>query len=219
MESEAKKIEENHDDILRSTLENGSYTKLYSFKHIINAFAVRTTPSQVLLLLQKYISRFNLWFGKPAITLFWYLQAKKLMKTKGVKAVEEDKGVKLMTTYTPDFLELPKQVWPKISSDGDRRAGEDIVIGFVDTGINPTHPSFALDLTNPFSSNLSRLNFSGDCEIGPLFPVGSCNGKIISARFFSAGARASGALNSSLDILSPFDASGHGRYKNDFYFG
>ncbi|CAH2048010.1 unnamed protein product [Thlaspi arvense] len=182
---EAKKIEEIHNKILGSTLGNGSYTKLYSFKHIINAFAVRTTPSQ----------------------------AKKLMKAKGVKAVEEDKGVKLMTTYTPDFLELPRDVWPKISSDGDRRAGEDIVIGFVDTGINPTHPSFsAFNPTNPFSTNLSRLNFSGDCETGPLFPAGSCNGKIISARFFSAGARASVALNSSLDILSPFDASGHGSH-------
>ncbi|EFH62733.1 hypothetical protein ARALYDRAFT_893252 [Arabidopsis lyrata subsp. lyrata] len=185
MAYEAKKIVEIHDEILGSTLENGSYTKLYSFKHVINAFAVRTTASQ----------------------------AKKLKKTKGVKAVEEDKGVKLMTTYTPDFLELPQQVWPKISSEGGRRAGEDIVIGFVDTGINPTHPSFAaLDLTNPYSSNLSRLKFSGDCETGPLFPAGSCNGKIISARFFSAGARASVALNSSLDILSPFDASGHGSH-------
>ncbi|KFK40607.1 hypothetical protein AALP_AA2G017700 [Arabis alpina] len=141
------------------------------------------------------------------------LQATKLKEAKGVKAVEEDKGVRLMTTYTPDFLELPQQVWPKISKEGNRRAGEDIVIGFVDTGINPTHPSFAaLDLTNPFSSNLSRLNFSGDCEIGPLFPPGSCNGKIISARFFSAGARASVDLNASLDILSPFDASGHGSH-------
>ncbi|VVA93709.1 unnamed protein product [Arabis nemorensis] len=185
MAFEAKKIEEIHDEILGTTLENGSYTKLYSFKHIINAFAVRTTPSQ----------------------------ATKLRKAKGVKAVEEDKGVKLMTTYTPDFLDLPQQVWPKISREGDRRAGEDIIIGFVDTGINPTHPSFAaLDLTNPFSSNLSRLNFSGHCEVGPLFPAGSCNGKIISARFFSAGARASVALNASLDILSPFDASGHGSH-------
>lgn len=144
------------------------------------------------------------------------MQAQKLKKAKGVKAVEEDKGVKLMTTYTPDFLELPRQVWPKISNQGDRLAGEDIVIGFVDTGINPTHPSFAAhDLTNPYSTNLSRLNFSGDCETGPLFPAGSCNGKIISARFFSAGARASVAFNGSLDILSPFDASGHGRYNHD----
>ncbi|XP_009123389.1 subtilisin-like protease SBT2.4 [Brassica rapa] len=185
MAYEANKIEETHEEILGSTLEKGSYTKLYSFKHIINALAVRTTPSQ----------------------------AQKLKKAKGVKAVEEDKGVKLMTTYTPDFLELPRQVWPKISNQGDRLAGEDIVIGFVDTGINPTHPSFAAhDLTNPYSTNLSRLNFSGDCETGPLFPAGSCNGKIISARFFSAGARASVAFNGSLDILSPFDASGHGSH-------
>lgn len=47
---EAKKIEDIHEEILESTLENGSYTKLYSFKHIINALAVRTTPSQVLFL-------------------------------------------------------------------------------------------------------------------------------------------------------------------------
>ncbi|CAH8388063.1 unnamed protein product [Eruca vesicaria subsp. sativa] len=181
----AKTIEEIHEEILENTLEKGTYTKLYSFKHIINGLAVSTTPSQ----------------------------AKKLKNAKGVKAVEEDKGVKLMTTYTPDFLELPPQVWPKISNQGDRRAGEDIVIGFVDTGINPTHPSFAaLDLTNPYSTNLSHLNFSGDCETGPLFPVGSCNGKIISARFFSAGARASVAFNGSLNILSPFDASGHGSH-------
>lgn len=50
MAYEAKKIEEIHEEILGSTLEKGSYTKLYSFKHIINALAVRTTPSQVLLL-------------------------------------------------------------------------------------------------------------------------------------------------------------------------
>ncbi|KAH0850942.1 hypothetical protein HID58_095109, partial [Brassica napus] len=144
MAYEANKIEETHEEILGSTLEKGSYTKLYSFK-------ISSMLSQ---------------------------SAQKLKKAKGVKAVEEDKGVKLMTTYTPDFLELPRQVWPKISNQGDRLAGEDIVIGFVDTGINPTHPSFAAhDLTNPYSTNLSRLNFSGDCETGPLFPAGSCNGK------------------------------------------
>ncbi|KAG2288342.1 hypothetical protein Bca52824_047946 [Brassica carinata] len=233
MAYEAKKIEEIHEEILGSTLEKGSYTKLYSFKHIINALAVRTTPSQVLLLPTK-MKEINLllpvWFSADRFSgiressndVIYYERitningkqnAQKLKKAKGVKAVEEDKGVKLMTTYTPDFLELPRQVWPKISNQGDRLAGEDIVIGFVDTGISPTHPSFAaLDLTNPYSTNLSRLNFSGDCETGPLFPAGSCNGKIISARFFSAGARASVAFNGSLDILSPFDASGHGSH-------
>ncbi|XP_010533791.1 PREDICTED: subtilisin-like protease SBT2.4 [Tarenaya hassleriana] len=178
---EAKKMEEFHEEILAKTLENGSYTKLYSYKHIINAFAIHTSPSQ----------------------------AKKLKRAKGVKEVEEDRGVRVMTTYTPEFLELPQHVWTQISG-GDRHAGEDVVIGFVDTGINPSHPSFGFDLTNPYSSNLSR--FSGVCETGPLFPVGSCNGKIISARFFSAGASPPAVLNASVDILSPFDASGHGSH-------
>lgn len=63
MAYEAKKIEQIHDEILGSTLENGSYTKLYSFKHVINAFAVRTTPSQVLLLSKMNVTRFTFFFG------------------------------------------------------------------------------------------------------------------------------------------------------------
>lgn len=112
-----------------------------------------------------------------------------------------------MTTYTPQFLRLPQGVWAQ--AGGDRNAGEGVVIGFIDTGINPIHPSFAYDPTSPFTSNHSR--FAGACESGPQFPATSCNGKIISARFFSAGAQAAAHLNTSTDILSPFDAVGHGR--------
>lgn len=110
-----------------------------------------------------------------------------------------------MTSYTPQFLGLPQGVWTQ--EGGDKNAGEGIVIGFVDTGINPSHPSFAN--YNPFESNISH--FSGGCETGPRFPPSSCNGKIVSARFFSAGAQAVATLNTSVDFLSPFDAVGHGR--------
>lgn len=113
-----------------------------------------------------------------------------------------------MTTYTPQFLGLREGVWAQ--EGGERNAGEGIVIGFVDTGIDPTHPSFAFDPFYPFTSNLSH--FSGACEAGPRFPASSCNGKIVSARFFSAGAQAAATLNSSVDFLSPYDAVGHGRY-------
>lgn len=122
--------------------------------------------------------------------------------------MERDRGAKLMTTYTPQFLGIPG-VWTQ--EGGDRNAGEGIVIGFVDTGINPFHPSFAYDPTNTFSSNIS--GFSGACETGPRFPANSCNGKIVSARYFAAGAKATATLNSSVDFLSPFDAVGHGRFK------
>lgn len=85
-------------------------------------------------------------------------------------------------------------------------AGEGVVIGFVDTGIDHLHPSFWVDPLNPpYRSNLSR--FDGDCE-----SFGSCNGKIVSARVFAAGAKAVGKLNSSIDLLSPIDVVGHGRY-------
>lgn len=43
----AKRLVDSHDQLLQSTLENGSYTKLYSFKHIVNGFSLHTTPSQV----------------------------------------------------------------------------------------------------------------------------------------------------------------------------
>jgi subtilisin family serine protease len=131
----------------------------------------------------------------------------------GVKLVEKDRGAKLMTSYTPQFLGLPQEVWAK--EGGDKNAGEGIVIGFVDTGITPKHPSFTYDPLNPFTSNISH--FSGACEAGPRFPSSSCNGKIVSARYFSAGAQAIATLNTSVDLLSPFDAAGHGRYCNDHY--
>ncbi|KAL6990734.1 hypothetical protein U1Q18_008858 [Sarracenia purpurea var. burkii] len=131
-----------------------------------------------------------------------------MKRAPGVKLVERDRGAKTMTSYTPEFLGLPEGVWAE--EGGDRNAGEGIVIGFVDTGINPSHPSFAYDPTNPFASNLSR--FSGACEEGPRFSASSCNGKIVSARFFSAGAQAAAALNASVDFLSPFDAVGHGSH-------
>ncbi|KAI3823852.1 hypothetical protein L1987_05297 [Smallanthus sonchifolius] len=172
----AKYLEESHDQLLQSTLEEGAYNKLYSFNHIVNGFAVHTTPTQ----------------------------ANKLKKAPGVKLIEKDRGTKMMTNHTPKLLGLPQRVWH--GQRGVTNAGEGIVIGFVDTGINPFHPSFAY---HPSYGNNTR--FPGVCQEGPMFPRNSCNGKIISARFFSAGAQAMGNLNASIDILSPYDAVGHGR--------
>ncbi|WCJ20150.1 Subtilisin-like protease SBT2.4 [Euphorbia peplus] len=176
----AKRLADSHDQLLESMLETRSYTKLYSFKHVINGFALHVAPSQ----------------------------ADKLRAAAGVKVVERDRGAKLMTTYTPEFLDIPQGVWPQ--EGGRKNAGEGMVVGFVDTGIDPLHPSFANNPFNPFRSNISH--FSGACETGPRFPARFCNGKIVSARFFSAGAQAVATLNSSIDFLSPFDAVGHGSH-------
>lgn len=44
----AKRLVDSHEQLLLSALESGSYNKLYSFKHVVNGFALHTTPSQVL---------------------------------------------------------------------------------------------------------------------------------------------------------------------------
>ncbi|XAR53811.1 Cucumisin [Bertholletia excelsa] len=154
----AKKLAASHEQLLEGTLEAGSYTKLYSFKHIVNGFAVHTTPSQV----------------------------RKIEQAAGVRLVEKDRGARLMSTYSPQFLGLPEGLWAQ--EGGERSAGEGIVIGE------------------------TPGKFSGACEEGPMFPAGACNGKIVSARFFSSGAEAAATLNASVDFLSPFDAVGHGSH-------
>uniref|UniRef100_A0A7N0UJT0 Subtilisin-like protease SBT2.4 n=1 Tax=Kalanchoe fedtschenkoi TaxID=63787 RepID=A0A7N0UJT0_KALFE len=170
----------SHHRLLQSTLDNGTYTKLYSFHHIINGFSVKTSPAQIT----------------------------KLAGARGVKLVEKDSGVRLTTTYTPDYLGLPRGVWA--SEGGPRHAGEGVVVGIVDTGIDPLHPSFGFDPLNPYATNGSR--FVGACEEGPWFPAASCNGKIVGARFFAAGAQAAAKLNASIDLLSPLDVVGHGSH-------
>lgn len=139
-----------------------------------------------------------------------WVQAKKLKGAGGVKLVERDRGAKIMTTYTPQYLGLPEGLWKQ--QGGGKTAGEGIIIGFVDTGIDPLHPSFSAQVRSFPSGPGNVSRFSGSCETGPMFPASACNGKIACARFFSAGARAVAPFNSSVDFLSPFDAVGHGRY-------
>ncbi|KAL3627424.1 hypothetical protein CASFOL_028787 [Castilleja foliolosa] len=180
----AKHLVDSHDQFLQSTLDAGTYNKLYSFKHIVNGFAVHTTHTQV----------------------------EKFKRRPGIKLVEKDRGAKLMTSYTPEFLGLPSVWTDQKGGDEYTNAGEGIVIGFVDSGLNPMHPSFAYDPSNPILIASNNSRFSGTCEGGPLFPETSCNGKIIAARFFAAGAQSAATLNPSVDIQSPFDAVGHGSH-------
>jgi len=117
-----------------------------------------------------------------------------------------DFSVRTATTHTPQFLGLPQGAW--FQTGGFETAGEGITMGFVDTGIDPTHPSFADDKSqHPFPV---PANFSGVCEVTPDFPSGSCNRKLVGARHFAASAITRGIFNSSQDYASPFDGDGHG---------
>ncbi|KAE8673423.1 Subtilase family protein isoform 3 [Hibiscus syriacus] len=73
-------------------------------------------------------------------------QADKLSRRREVANVVLDFSVKTATTYTPEFLGLSNGAWPREGGCGT--AGEGIVIGFIDTGIDPTHSSFADDVSD-----------------------------------------------------------------------
>jgi len=137
---------------------------------------------------------------------FEILKADKLARRREVSNVVLDFSVRTATTHTPQFLGLPQGAWSQ--AGGFETAGEGITIGFVDTGIDPTHPSFADDKSqHPFPI---PANFSGACEVTPDFPSGSCNRKLVGARHFAASAITRGIFNSSQDYASPFDGDGHG---------
>lgn len=169
-----------HDSLLKKALRGEQYLKLYSYHYLINGFAVLVTPQQ----------------------------ADRLSRRREVANVHLDFSVRTATTYTPQFLGLTQGAW--IQTGGFESAGEGIVIGFIDTGIDPTHPSFADDISE--NSYPVPAHFSGICEVTRDFPSGSCNRKLIGARHFAASAITRGIFNASKDYASPFDGDGHGTH-------
>jgi subtilisin family serine protease len=125
--------------------------------------------------------------------------------------IEKSYKVQKATVHTPYYLGLPKGIWAQ--EGGYLGAGEGIVIGLVDTGIDPTHPSFSVQGQKPYEPLRS---YTGKCEVAPEFPLGSCNGKIIGAQHFAAAASKDGVFNASLYFASPLDGDGHGRLASPF---
>jgi subtilisin family serine protease len=105
-----------------------------------------------------------------------------LANTKGVKKVIEDQWRTLHTDASPAFIGLsgPANVWQT------GLTGEGVVVGVIDSGIWPEHPSFADDgsyPTPPVVLDNSRPN----CEFGNIGhnandAAFACNNKLIGAR-------------------------------------
>ncbi|KAK4361388.1 hypothetical protein RND71_020340 [Anisodus tanguticus] len=176
----ASSISRTHDSLLRKVLRGEKYLKLYSYHYLMNGFAVLVTPQQAF----------------------------KLANRREVSNVALDFSVRTATTHTPQFLGLPLGAWAQ--EGGYETAGEGIVIGFIDTGIDPTHPSFS-DNT-PERHYPVPQHFSGICEVTRDFPSGSCNRKLVGARHFAASAITRGIFNTTQDYASPFDGDGHGTH-------
>ena len=121
-------------------------------------------------------------------------------KLPGVKAVYPDTIEQVQTDTTPGFLGAPT-VWANLG--GQESAGEGVIVGVLDTGIWPEHPSFA----DPDPSGKAYApppaapDGSRACQFGTAPTPGdgpfTCNNKLIgAARFmdtydaFGAGTRA-----------------------------
>ncbi|MEW6476461.1 MAG: S8 family serine peptidase [Actinomycetota bacterium] len=113
-----------------------------------------------------------------------------------------------------DYLDLPEGLWARLG--GPDQAGEDIVIGVIDGGIYPEHPSFA---DQPVAADGSRnyigpaygpppATWRGTCQEGEAWPATTCNNKLIGARFFLDGLGAANVADE--EYLSPRDVDGHG---------
>jgi len=182
---------------------------LYRYQYGLNGFAARMHPSQ----------------------------AHKLAQLSEVLQVWEDEIRPLSTNHSLEFLGLfdsEKGLRGKPGLDG-----EGIVIGVIDSGIAPEHPALrdtrAADRPSLCSSDWAENSFlgkwlchryekqedillfdeaqdwHGDCQSGERFTVDDCNNKLIGARWFIAGAEATGPIDDG-EIRSARDADGHGTH-------
>lgn len=123
------------------------------------------------------------------------------------------------TNSTPEYLELSGAggVWETYGK------GEDVIVGIVDTGINPEHPSFSdqTDFSNATGASGKRTlaygpapsDWYGDCISGEQWSQDDCNNKLIGARWYVSGFSAHGASGITPDqMYSIRDTDGHGSH-------
>jgi subtilisin family serine protease len=152
-------------------------------------------------------------------------QVARLRTLQGVRHVSPDQPRPLATNYTPHFLGLDTPdtgLWSQ-PGHGKPDRGEDIVVGLIDTGIQPEQTSFYdhVDKDGLWKATGGRLKygppptgFTGGCDVVPGF---HCNNKLVGARFYNASfyafLEAAGALQDPFEYAdSPRDSFGHGSH-------
>ncbi|XP_030467728.1 subtilisin-like protease 1 [Syzygium oleosum] len=120
-------------------------------------------------------------------------EAKAIREKDRVLHVRPEKALSLHTTHTPNFLGLHHGVglW------NDSNLGKGVIIGVLDTGIFPDHPSFSDEgMPPPPAKWKGRCDFNGT----------SCNCKLISARTFIRSS------TTPVQVVPPYDDEGHGTH-------
>jgi subtilisin family serine protease len=131
----------------------------------------------------------------------------------GVTEVYPDSLLQLDTDRSPQFIGAPK-LWQALGGQGS--AGEGVIVGVLDTGIWPEHPSYSDPdpLGKPYPappppiSGTRACQFSGGANPGPAF---TCNNKLIGARRFMATYDAQVGLLPG-EFTTARDDNGHGTH-------
>jgi subtilisin family serine protease len=152
-------------------------------------------------------------------------QAAKVAGTDGVIGVYPDEIRHPDAVPSTEFLGLEGAggVWEQVG--GVDAAGEGVVVGVIDTGIAPEHPSFAGDPlgTTPGTGEpylegdtvvfdkADGTQFRAERVTGEAWDGTEYNTKLIGAKYFLEGAAAAGFVFDS-DYESPRDNDGHGSH-------
>ncbi|HEX5589387.1 MAG TPA: S8 family serine peptidase, partial [Candidatus Limnocylindrales bacterium] len=173
----------------------GASTKLYSYTFSLDAFAARLTADQ----------------------------ANALAARKDVISVVPDEVREIDTSSTPGFLGIsnPGGLWDQLG--GFDSAGEDIIVGIVDSGIWPESLSFAdrVDASGAPSNapGAKRVyqqipGWHGKCVPGEQFTATLCNQKLIGAQYFNAGQGGNAKIDADRpwEFNSVRDYNGHGTH-------
>jgi subtilisin family serine protease len=184
-------------------------SKVYSYRYSVNGFAARLTAAQV----------------------------SRLAQSAEVERIWQDTDQHLQTNNSSVFLGLQDPVGGLRADRGLR--GENIVVGVIDSGVAPNHPSLrdtedrtpracrsewsrtswlGIWLCTSYRRNPPTvrvydppLGFTGACQAGPGFEPGHCNNKIVGARFYLDGFLAQHELDPG-EVRSPKDVDGHGTH-------
>src|SRR6266850_1503270 len=168
--------------------------KVYDYHYTFNGFAAELTPAQ----------------------------AEAVKSVPGVIAVSKDELQFADTSSTPTFLGLDTPgtgLWDQLGGFG--QAGEDIIIGVVDSGVWPEGLSMS-DRTgvNGNGTQDGKLDYHqipgwhGKCTPGEQFPASNCNQKLIAAQWFNAAWGGDVGLKAQRpwEFASARDYNGHGSH-------
>ncbi|KAJ0610705.1 putative tripeptidyl-peptidase II [Helianthus annuus] len=179
-ELEASQIKDSHFEFLGSLLgskERADESMIYSYNKQFNGFAALLDEED----------------------------AAKLAEHPDVVSVIQNKGRKLHTTRSWDFLKLQNNgvvgsssLWRKA------RFGENIIIANLDTGAWPESKSFNDTGYGPIPSK-----WKGGCYNQTLVP---CNNKLIGAKYYNKGYQASNGMMMKHSMNTARDHEGHGSH-------